>query len=268
MLFWISGGWCPRDVAPHGRPHDSRRDHREHERNSAPGSPAAALQASHRALPVVGIETDEPTAIPIEVRRGPRATAAHAAHDAGAPRRRCCMTRVRSRSTPTSDIHVCNTSGTPGTWHRLLTDRAPTGAAAGNLVLLDTPFRLWDSRPGLPAPSRPTRARSPPTANAPSTRGHGTPPVPDTATALLATITVTETGTTGHLHLYAPARPARPRPSTGTTPTRPSPRSSRSGWVPAARSPSPPAARPPTPSSTSRDGSPDTLTLGAAARRA
>jgi hypothetical protein len=103
-----------------------------------------------------------------------------------------------------TDLHVCNTAGTPGTWHRVLTNRTSAGAGSGATSVLDRPFRLYDSRPAsggvLPGPKSPLTPGSRRTLDV---VGQGSPPVPDDAVAVIATISVANTGSQGILRGYA-----------------------------------------------------------------
>jgi hypothetical protein len=63
----------------------------------------------------------------------------------------------------------------------------------GDLVLLDTPFRLYDSRPGYTSAPAGPKTRLTRTARTLAVACHGTPPVPAGATAALTTIAVTQT---------------------------------------------------------------------------
>ncbi len=95
-----------------------------------------------------------------------------------------------------ADLWVCVTTGTPGTFRKV----AGPGTA-GQLHLLPTPTRVYDSRPGN-APALGTKS---PLANG-STRdidakGNGSG-VPDRATAVLANFTVVNTSANGFLAAY------------------------------------------------------------------
>jgi hypothetical protein len=105
-------------------------------------------------------------------------------------------------------LHVCHTAGTPGSWHRLLSDRSPLGTAAGTVVLRDSPFRLYDSRPGREsALSGPKGVIAAGEARDLDVVGQGTPAVPAGAIGVLATVTVTATGASGHLRAHATGTP-------------------------------------------------------------
>jgi hypothetical protein len=103
-----------------------------------------------------------------------------------------------------AEVHVCNTTGTPGTWHRLLTNRAPAATGTGAITVLDRPFRLYDSRPGtssvLPGPKTPLTPGAPRSLDV---AGQGSPAVPDGAVAVVATVGVVNTGGQGILRGYA-----------------------------------------------------------------
>jgi hypothetical protein len=107
-----------------------------------------------------------------------------------------------------TNLHVCHSAGTPGSWHRLLNNRAPLGTAAGAIVLRDSPFRLYDSRPGKPsALPGPKGTLTPGASRDLDVVGQGSPPVPAEAIGVLATVTVTATGTSGHLRAHATGTP-------------------------------------------------------------
>jgi hypothetical protein len=112
-----------------------------------------------------------------------------------------------------AELHICHETGTPGSWHRLLTDRTSAGAGAGAMSVLDRPFRLYDSRPGsggvLPGPKAPL---TPGTPRSVDVAGQGSPAVPDSAVAVIATVSVVNTGSGGILRGYATGSvfPAQP----------------------------------------------------------
>jgi len=106
-----------------------------------------------------------------------------------------------------ADLWVCVASGTPGTFRKVA---GP--ATAGQLHLLPTPTRVYDSRPGN-APALGTKS---PLANGAirdiDAKGNGSG-VPEHATAVLANFTVVNTSATGFLAAY---RSGIPFPGTST----------------------------------------------------
>jgi hypothetical protein len=159
---------------------------------------------------VTGITTgsDHPQVMPIVVEGG-RAHALLAPRAESGPPPTLLHDKGEVALDANTDLHVCHTAGTPGSWHRLLSDRSPLGTAAGTIVLRDSPFRLYDSRPGrqsaLPGPKEVLAAGE---ARDLDVVGQGTPALPAEAIGVLATVTVTATGTSGHLRAYAAGTPA------------------------------------------------------------
>ena len=105
-----------------------------------------------------------------------------------------------------TDIHVRNTSGTPGTWHRPLhPPRHPQARSSGQ------PRAARHTVPALGLPAREPGGAITTNQGKLSSgvcltldpRTHGTPPIPDGATGVIATVAVVETGSSGHLDLYA-----------------------------------------------------------------
>jgi hypothetical protein len=94
------------------------------------------------------------------------------------------------------DLWLCVAPGTPGTWRRL-----GGGSTAGALVLLTTPVRVYDSRPGNP----PNIGSKTPVANGTArtidTKVNGSG-VPAGATGVLVNLTVVNTSASGFLAAY------------------------------------------------------------------
>jgi hypothetical protein len=73
--------------------------------------------------------------------------------------------------------------------------------------MLDTPFRLYDSRPGYAGAITTPKGKLTTTTRTLDVAGHGTPAVPDGATAVLTTIAVTQTVSSGYLRAWAAGTP-------------------------------------------------------------
>lgn len=95
------------------------------------------------------------------------------------------------------DLWVCVVSGTPGTWRRI---SGP--ASAGTLVVLPTPIRVYDSRPGgrpdSVGPKTPLVAGTPRTLDL-TVNGSG---VPTGATAAVVNLVATGSAAAGFLAIY------------------------------------------------------------------
>lgn len=107
-------------------------------------------------------------------------------------------------------LWICAGSGTPGQWSKV--GAAQPGLAGGGVNLLPAPIRIFDSRPGQPAPL--------PLTKGPLAGGSTTPiqvtgvsvnglSVPDRASAVIGNLTVTQAQNFGDLILY-PSGAAQP----------------------------------------------------------
>jgi hypothetical protein len=179
--------------------------------SSGPGVLVRVQTASGLPLPghvaVLEASTDSPNVVPLFASGGRAHLALDPLAAAGAPSAGL-HDKGEVALDANSDLHVCHTTGTPGSWHRLLDDRSPSGTAAGAVVLRDSPFRLYDSRPGrqsaLPGPKGVLAVGE---ARDLDVAGQGTPPLPADAVGVLATVTVTATGASGHLRAHATGTP-------------------------------------------------------------
>ena len=128
----------------------------------------------------------------------------------------------------TGAMFLCTTSGTPGTWRRVVAQHPDYANAGGSVNLLARPIRVVDTRPTSTAPLKNGGARLAPSTNT-SFQITGTTvagvSVPAGATGILANITATDTLGSGFFSVFA-ANLTPPAPAPSTTRTPPSPTSS------------------------------------------